>query len=398
MKLYEYQGKELLQRAGIPTPPGRVFADLKELDAAKDTLRYPVVIKAQVLVGGRGKAGGIQFANNWEEARKHAKNVLGMTIKGLKVQKILVVEKIDFAKELYASVLIDRASRRPLFLVSSEGGVEIESVADEKIFRKTVDPIAGFSPFVARTLTEKMGLAPDVKKQVESILGKLYKAFREMDCELLEINPLAVTSKGEVLAGDAKAILNDGAMFRHKDIEDVEEEYTPLEQEARAANIAFIQLEGNIGVIANGAGLTMATLDALNEFGGNAGVFLDLGGTDDPEQVAKAFRLMQKARPKVMLLNMFGGITKCDTVARGIMDVLHKEPVGFPIVTRIKGTNAKEANEIFKDAGFTTAHTLQEAADKAAALASGKAAPNGAAKNGAERPAKALVAKKGGKA
>lgn len=362
MKLYEYQGKEILSKFGIPTPPGQVVSSVQEFDALAPKLKFPVVIKAQVLVGGRGKAGGIQFANNIQEGREWTKKILGMDIKGLKVNKVLVVEKIDFAKELYCSVLIDRSSRQVLCMASAEGGVEIESVADDKIHKVLVNPITELQPFHARRIVSGMKLESAIGKQVESILVKLYKAFKEMDCELLEINPLAITPQGQVVAGDAKAIINDGAMFRHKDLEMVEEEYTPLEQEAQAQNIAFIQLPGKIGVIANGAGLTMATLDALNEYGGAAGVFLDLGGTDNPEQVTRAFQLMKKAKPSVMLLNMFGGITKCDTVARGIMNVLEKEPVDFPIVTRIKGTNAKEANEIFKDAGFKTAQTLQEAA------------------------------------
>jgi succinyl-CoA synthetase beta subunit len=362
LKLYEYQGKELLSKYGIPTPAGRVVSSVQELDSLKSSLKFPVVIKAQVLVGGRGKAGGIQFANDLAEAKKWTQKILGMDIKGLKVNKVLVVEKIEFAKELYCSILIDRATRQMLCMASAEGGVEIESVANEKIHKVTVNPVSGFSDFHARKVVGRMGLSPEIGKQVQSVLKKLYKAFREMDCELLEINPLAITPQGQVVAGDAKAIINDGALFRHKDLEVVEEEYTPLEREARAQNIAFIQLPGRIGVIANGAGLTMATLDALNEYGGQAGVFLDLGGTDNPEQVTRAFRLMKKADPSVMLLNMFGGITKCDTVARGIMEVLNKEGVDFPIVTRIKGTNAKEANEIFKDAGFKTANTLQEAA------------------------------------
>ena len=362
MKLYEFQGKDLLSKYGIPTPAGRVYSSLQELTAAKSTLKYPMVIKAQVLVGGRGKAGGIQFANNFDEAKKWTEKILGMEIKGLKVNKVLGVEKIEFAKELYAAILIDRATRQHLCMVSAEGGIEIESLPDDKIHKITINPIVGLQPYHARRLVSKMALSPEIGKQVQSILVKLYKAYREMDCELLEINPLAITPQGHVVAGDAKAIINDGALFRHKDLEVVEEDYTPLEREARAQNIAFIQLPGRIGVIANGAGLTMATLDALNEYGGAAGVFLDLGGTDNPEQVTRAFQLMKKAKPSVMLLNMFGGITKCDTVARGIMDVLNKEGVDFPIVTRIKGTNAKEANEIFKDAGFKTANTLQEAA------------------------------------
>lgn len=386
MKLYEYQGREILASAGIPTPPGHVVSSLAELDRLRSTLKYPVVIKAQVLAGGRGKAGGIQFGANWEEARTHTERVLAMQIQGLPVRKALIVEKLEFGSELYASVLIDRSSRACLFLVSAEGGVDIESVADSKIQRKTVNPLAGVSPFVTRELTEPLGLGPDVRTQVEGILVRLYRAFRQWDCELLEINPLAVTTDGRVVAGDAKAIVNDGALFRHPDLEVVEEDYTPLEREARAQKIAFIQLEGRIGVIANGAGLTMATLDALNEFGGRAGVFLDLGGTDNPEQVTRAFRLMRKARPSVVLLNLFGGITKCDTVARGIKDVLDRDGVDFPIVTRIKGTNADLANEILRDAGLHTTRTLEEAAQRAIALERSAAPP-------AARP---TVAAKGG--
>lgn len=373
MKLYEYQGKEILSRFGIPTPSGKVVSSVAEFEAVAPTLKFPVVIKAQVLVGGRGKAGGIQFAHDAAEAREWTRKILGMQIKGLKVHKVLVVEKIDFAKELYVSILIDRSSRQLLCMASAEGGVDIESVADDKIHRTTINPLMGLEPFHARRVVGRLGLPSDVAKQVQSILAKLYRAFREMDCELLEINPLAVTPQGRVVAGDAKAIINDGALFRHNELEVVEEEYTELEREARAQSIAFIQLPGRIGVIANGAGLTMATLDALNEYGGEAGVFLDLGGTDNADQVTRAFRLMKKARPSVMLLNLFGGITKCDTVARGIMAVVEKEGVEFPIVTRIKGTNAKEANEIFRDAGFRTAQTLQEAARVAVEVERGPA-------------------------
>lgn len=364
MKLYEYQGKELLAKAGIPTPKGTVVSSLEELEARKTTLRYPIVVKAQVLVGGRGKAGGIQFAANWEEARAWAHKILGMRIQGLPVKKVLLVEKLEFSQELYASVMIDRESRESLFLVSASGGVDIESVPDAKIARKRVNPLSGVGAFATRELTQGLGLAPEVRKLVESILARLYRAFRDNDCELLEINPLAVTADGRVVAGDAKAIINDGALFRHPEFGIVEEDSTPLEQEARAQNIAFIQLPGRIGVIANGAGLTMATLDALNEFRGQAGVFLDLGGTDDPAQVTRAFRLMKKAKPSVVLLNLFGGITKCDTVAKGIKDVIDQEGIGFPIVSRVKGTNAKEADEILRAAGVHTATSLEDAAKK----------------------------------
>jgi succinyl-CoA synthetase beta subunit len=368
VKLYEYQGREILSRAGIPTPSGVVVSSLKELEARKDAITYPAVIKAQVLVGGRGKAGGVKFAENWNECRQVTEAMLGMQIKGLTVDRVMIAQKLDFAKELYVSVLIDRSSRQSLVIASAEGGVEIESVPDERIFKRVVNPLVGMPGYVLRDLGARMGLNPAQTKQFQAIVKNLYKAYRENDCELLEINPLAITGDGNLVAGDAKAILNDGALYRHPEIESVEEEYTPLEQEARKQNIAFVQLEGRIGVIANGAGLTMATLDALNEFGGKAGVFLDLGGTDNPEQVQRAFQLMKKAQPSVVLINLFGGITKCDTVAKGIKQVLDAEGKFAPIITRIKGTNAKEAKEILKDAGLETADTLQEAAEKTVAL------------------------------
>lgn len=374
MKLYEYQGRDLLAKFGVRVPSGRVVATLQELESIKSFLTYPLVAKAQVLVGGRGKAGGIQFANNWEEARQWTVKILAMEIKGLKVHKVLLVEKLDFAKELYLSLVIDRSSRQILCMASAEGGVEIESVPDDKVHRVLINPLVGLQPSHARQLAARLGLAPEVAKQFQSMLPKLYRAFRESDAELLEINPLAVTKPGPLVAADAKVIINDPALFRHGDLEVVEEEYTALEREARANNIAFVQLPGRIGVIANGAGLTMATLDALQEFGGRAGVFLDLGGTDSPEQVTRAFRLMRKAHPTVMLLNLFGGITKCDTVASGIKQVLDQEGIAFPIVTRIKGTNAKEANEILRSAGVRTANTLQEAAKLAVEVEQGGSA------------------------
>lgn len=362
MKLYEFQGRELFARHGIPTPSGAVVRSAEEIDGLAGRLRFPIVVKAQVLSGGRGRAGGIQFATTAEEAKAHASKILAMTIGGQPVRKLFLVEKLDFAQELYASVLLDRSSRMPLVMVSARGGMEIESVPDGEIFRKTVHPLAGFQPYHSRDLTRKLGLAPDVRKQVQEALARLYLAFRASDAELCEINPLAVTRDGRVVAADAKVVIDDGALFRHPELQQHDEELTPLEREARDAGIAFVQLDGRIGVIANGAGLTMATLDALNEYGGKAGVFLDLGGTDDPDQVARAIRLMKRAQPSIMLLNLFGGITKTDTVAAGLKAVLDSEGVDFPIVARIKGTNEQRAKEILKDAGLRTANTLQDAA------------------------------------
>ncbi|MEA3201680.1 MAG: succinyl-CoA synthetase beta subunit [Thermoplasmata archaeon] len=362
MKLYEYQGRQVFERFGIPTPSGVVVSSMADLEKVRGQLKYPLVIKAQVLVGGRGKAGGIQFANSWDEAVAKTRQVLGMDIKGLTVEKVFLVEKLDFAKEIYASVSLDRATRSMLILFSEEGGVEIESVPDEKIKRVHVHPVTGFQPYHARALFQGSKLTGDVQKQVSAILGKLVAAFRGMDAELLEINPLAVTPQGKVLAADAKVILDDDAAWRHTDFEEPKEDKTPLEWEAEEKGIAFIQLEGKIGIIANGAGLTMATLDAIKHYGGEPGIFLDLGGTDNPEKVRECVLLMKKAEPTVMMLNLFGGITKSDTVAKGLKMVLDQEKIPFPIVTRIKGVNEEEARAILKEAGLYTTNTLQEAA------------------------------------
>jgi succinyl-CoA synthetase beta subunit len=362
VKLYEYQGRQVFERFGVPTPSGVVVSSMEELAKVKDQLKYPLVIKAQVLVGGRGKAGGIQFADDWEQAQAKTRQVLGMDIKGLTVEKVFLVEKLDFARELYLSVLLDRSTRTPMVLFSEEGGVEIEAVADEKIKRVHVHPFTGWQAYHTRKLLQGTSLRPDVQKQVAAIATKLVKAFHEMDAELLEINPLAITPEGRVLAADAKVILDEDAAFRHADFEAPDEEKTPLEREAEEKGIAFIQLEGRIGIIANGAGLTMATLDAIKHYGGEPGIFLDLGGTDNPEKVRECVLLMRKASPTVMMLNLFGGITKSDTVAKGLKMVLDTEKVEFPIVTRIKGVNEEEARAILKEAGLYTTNTLQEAA------------------------------------
>ena len=362
MKLYEYQGRQVFERLGIPTPKGVVVSSMDELEKVKDQLVYPLVVKAQVLVGGRGKAGGIQFADDWEQAKAKTRQVLGMDIKGLTVEKVFLVQKLEFAKELYCSVLLDRSTRTPMVLYSEEGGVEIEAVADEKIKRVHVSHITGWQPYHAKKVFAGSTLKPDVQKQVNAIISKLVAGFHSMDAELLEINPMAITPEGKVYAADAKVILDADADWRHPEFPAAEEELTPLEREAAEKGIAFIQLEGRIGIIANGAGLTMATLDAIKHYGGEPGIFLDLGGTDDPEKVRTCVQLMKKAQPTVMLLNLFGGITKSDTVAKGLKMVLDSDKIEFPIVTRIKGVNEEEARAILKEAGLYTTNTLQEAA------------------------------------
>jgi succinyl-CoA synthetase beta subunit len=297
---------------------------------------------------------------------------MGIDIRGYKVGKVLAEEMADIKKELYMSISLDRSKRMPLIMASTSGGMDIESVPDDEIFKEWVNPLIGIQSFNIRSIVSKLDLEKEEAKQVSIVLSKIYKLFREYDCELVEINPLIISKEDEAIALDSKIIINDDAIFRHKDIEPELVELTPLEKDAKEKGIAFVQLGGNIGVIANGAGLTMATLDALTNFKGEGGVFLDLGGTDDPEKVKQAFELMKKAKPKVIFLNLFGGITKCDTVATGVKAVITKEGIDCPVITRIKGMNEDAAKEILKDAGLITATTLQDAAQRSSDLAGGK--------------------------
>jgi succinyl-CoA synthetase beta subunit len=332
-------------------------------------LNFPFVLKAQVPIGGRGKAGGIKSAENINEAKDNFSKIMGMDIKGYTVRKVLAEEKVGIKKELYLSITLDRSKRMPLIMASASGGMDIESVPDNEIFKEWVNPLIGIQSFHIRGIVSKLGLEKEEGKEVAKVISKIYKLFREYDCELVEINPLIIKKDGGVMALDSKVNINDDAMYRHTDIEPEVVELTPLEKDAKEKGIAFIQLEGNIGVIANGAGLTMATLDALTHYSGKGGVFLDLGGTDDPEKVKQAFQLMKKAKPKVIFLNLFGGITRCDSVAIGVKAVITKEGIDCPVITRIKGCNEDQAKDILKDAGLITGTTLQDAAQKSSDLA-----------------------------
>jgi len=334
-------------------------------------LKFPFVLKAQVPIGGRGKAGGIKSAENLNDAKEKFSQIMGMDIKGFTVKKVLAEEKVDIKKELYLSITLDRTKRMPLIMISGAGGMDIESVPDEEIFKEWVNPLIGIQSFNIRNIVSNLKLEKDEGKGIAKAISKIYKMFREYDCELVEINPLIIRSNGSAMALDSKVVINDDAMYRHPDIVPEHVELTPLEKDAKEKGIAFIQLDGNIGVIANGAGLTMATLDALTHFKGEGGVFLDLGGTDDPEKVKQAFELMKKAKPKVIFLNLFGGITKCDTVAKGVKAVITKEGIDCPVITRIKGMNEDAAKDILKDAGLITATTLQDAAERSSKMAGG---------------------------
>lgn len=367
MKLTEAKSRDLLSKHGIPVPRGKEVGsplDITEVPA-------PVVIKAQVPVGGRGKAGGIKFAGHLEEARARAAEILGMKIGGYSVRSVLVAEKIDIVRELYLGITVDREAGMPLIMASAQGGMEIEGVPEEKIFKDHINPLIGLQGYQLKNMVQLLGLDKALGQQVSDIARKLFTAVKEEDAELIEINPLAVTTSGQLIAGDAKAVIDDDSLYRHPEYKDVEQDLTPLEKEARDKGISFVQLEGSIGVIANGAGLTMATLDALALMGGKGGTFLDLGGTDDPEKVKQAFRILKKAKPKVILMNIFGGITRCDTVAQGVHEVVKAEGAGAPVVARIKGWYEEKAREILKDAGLITASTMEEAARVATELSGG---------------------------
>jgi succinyl-CoA synthetase beta subunit len=367
MKLFEYKGKELFKKYEITIPNGKLVNSEKDLSS----LQYPFVLKAQVPIGGRGKAGGIKSATNLKDAEQKFSQIMGMDIKGFSVKKVYAEEKVDIKKEFYLSITLDRTKRMPLLMISAEGGMDIESVADDKIYKEWINPLIGIQPFNIRNITSRLRLERNEVKEISFVISKIFKLFREYDCELVEINPLIISSGGIAIALDSKVIINDDAIFRHQDVIPENVELTALEKDAKEKGIAFIQLEGNIGVIANGAGLTMATLDALTYYEGKGGVFLDLGGTDDPEKVMQAFELMKKAKPKVIFLNLFGGITKCDTVAKGVKAVIAKEGIDCPVITRIKGMNEDAAKEILKDAGLITASTLQDAAERSSDMAGG---------------------------
>ncbi|MGI0149720.1 MAG: succinate--CoA ligase subunit beta, partial [Thermoplasmata archaeon] len=306
MKFYEYKAKQIFARYGIPVPRGIVTSRPEEI--ADPPL--PCMVKAQVLVGGRGKAGGIRPAESLEEARTVAGQLLGMDIHGYRVKQVYLEERLEIAKELYLSLTIDRSAREPLLMATAMGGVEVEAVPREQLYMEHIPAMVGIQPYVLRSMRSKLELSNEIGEQVASIARSAYELFRKEDAELVEINPLVVTTDGRMIAGDAKLVVDDNAEYRHPEYASLDQDRTPLEQEAHDKGIAFVQLDGDIGVIANGAGLTMATLDVLNLKGGKGGAFLDLGGTDDPEKVKQAFEILIKARPAVILVNIFGGITK----------------------------------------------------------------------------------------
>ncbi|MDX1534309.1 MAG: ADP-forming succinate--CoA ligase subunit beta [Thermoplasmata archaeon] len=359
VKFPEYRAKQVFRKYGIPIPEGVVVLAVE--DVVDPPL--PAVVKAQVLAGGRMKAGGIRFAESLEEVREAVEAILDLEIGGYPVQGVLLEERLPVQQELYLSLTIDRSARAPLLMASTEGGIDIEGVPEEKIFRVHIPPLLGMQRYVLRRLQRALGFEGKQGQALADVASALFRLFEREDAELVEINPLVLTSEGSLVAGDAKLVLEDNALFRHPEYADVEQDFTTLEKEARERGIAFVQLDGDIGVIANGAGLTMATMDVLHLHGGQPGVFLDLGGTDDAETVKEAFLLMLKARPSVIFLNIFGGITKSDTVAEGVRDAMEEAKTDIPVVARIRGINEERARELLREAGMKAHLDLDRAAE-----------------------------------
>ncbi len=373
MKLHEYQSKQIFSRYGIPIPKGRVAATATEARQIAEELGGRVVIKSQVLVGGRGKAGGIRVAKSTKEAEEFATQILGMEIKGLPVRKVLVDEAANIDQEIYLGITNDRTARRPVIMASSAGGVEIEEVArtsPEKIIKIHIDPLLGLRDFQARDIAIGIDLPKEYWRQFNEICRGLWRTFIECDATLAEINPLVILKEKQLMALDGKMLVDDNALFRHTDLaemRDVDEE-AAAETEARKYGLTFIKLDGQIGCMVNGAGLAMATMDIVKLFGGEPANFLDIGGGAGAEKVAAALRIILSDRNvKAILFNVFGGITRCDEVAKGILTALKEVKPNIPMVVRLVGTNAEEGRKLLADAKMITAESLVDAAQKAVA-------------------------------
>ncbi|MBI9069777.1 MAG: ADP-forming succinate--CoA ligase subunit beta [Salinivirgaceae bacterium] len=371
MKIHEYQAKEIFAEYQIPVQTFFVCKTVDEVVNAFDKFGGPVVVKAQVLVGGRGKAGGIKFCDSKEKAIEAATSIIGMDIKGLTVETVIVCSAVDIADEIYVGLITDRNTKSVLLMVSAEGGVEIEEVAKtnpEKIIKIPIDPQIGLLPHQARNVFFKVMKNGNHVRQAADILVKLYKVFIEKDCSLAEINPLVIDKNDKVIALDAKVNFDDNAMFRHPDYEALAD-YTDdekLEVEANERGLSYVKLDGEIGCMVNGAGLAMATMDMINLYGGTPANFLDIGGSSNPQKVIHAMEyLMNDKNVKAVLINIFGGITRCDDVARGLLEAFKQMDVKMPVVIRLSGTNAKEGKELLKNSKeLITADTMAEAAKK----------------------------------
>jgi succinyl-CoA synthetase beta subunit len=358
MDLLEYQGKQLFSKHGVPVPDGRPAASVEEAVAAGEELGYPVVVKAQVLIGGRGKAGGVKLASDRDELEQHAGAILGMDIRGFTVHELYIEKASEIDEEYYAAILLDRTAKQPMAMLSRRGGMDIEAVADEDpaaIAIVHVDPLLGFRDFYGRRLAFEAQIADDVVAPIGAMLGRLYETFVGEDALLVEVNPLLITKQREVLALDSKVTIDGNALFRHEDIAEFRDPSAedPQEQMARERGLTYVKLDGNIGILGNGAGLVMSTLDVVAQAGGKPANFLDAGGGSKAEAIVDAVEVIL-SNPKVtaVLFNIFGGITRCDEVARGLVAAFGQIDVKVPFVVRLDGTNDEEGRQILADANL----------------------------------------------
>jgi succinyl-CoA synthetase beta subunit len=388
LKIHEYQGKEILRKFGVPTPSGYPARSVEEaVEAAKKLGGSVWVVKAQIHAGGRGKGGGVKVAKSPEEVRKLASSILGMQLKthqtgpeGQKVRRLLIEEGADIAKELYVGMVVDRGTQRVALMASSEGGMDIEEVAaktPEKIHKVFVDPVAGLADGEARAVAKRIGIPDAALGQASELLRGLYKCFWDTDASLLEVNPLILAGDGRVVALDSKINFDDNALFRHPDLvalRDLDEE-DPLEIEASKYDLSYISLDGNIGCMVNGAGLAMATMDTIKLFGGSPANFLDVGGGATAEKVTAAFKIMlSNPKVKAILVNIFGGIMKCDTIASGVVAAARETRLSVPLVVRMKGTNEDLGKKILADSGLPiiSANNMAEAGERVVAAVKGR--------------------------
>ena len=391
MKIHEYQAKKIFANFGMPVQDGYVFENIEEAESTirrvqKDFNTEDVVVKAQIHAGGRGKGGGVKYSPNFDKAIQNAKNILGMNLvthqtgeKGQLVRKVYVTEAFDIAEEYYAAITLDRGKGMDVFMISSEGGVEIEKVAaktPEKIVKVWIDPLLGMKSFQARKLAYGLNLSGDAFKAAMKIFMQMYHAYQSIDATIVEVNPLILTTDGRIIVLDAKVNLDDNALFRHKDISDMRDfdEEDPMEVEARKFSLNYIKLDGNVGCMVNGAGLAMATMDIIKLAGGEPANFLDVGGTASAETVKNGFRIiLSDENVKAVLINIFGGIVRCDRVANGVVQAVKELGLKVPIVVRLEGTNAREAQDILAKSGvdIIPAIGMKDAAQKVVNVALG---------------------------
>ena len=380
MKLFEYEAKTMLAKYGIPTPQGGLATSTIQASEVAAKLKPPFAVKAQVLVAGRGKAGGILFANNVEEVAKAASKLLNMQIKGIQVRSIWVEEKIQIKRELYFGITTDRSEQSYVAVASGVGGMEIEEIAKktpDKVIKVPVNPELGLRPFQTREIARKIGYAGNQISELARILEKLYKVGMDNDAELIEMNPLVETNDGKFMAADARIIIDDNALFRHQELKkrllEGESELTPQELEAMKNDLAYVKLDGDVGVIGNGAGLVMATLDTIQYYGGKPANFLDVGGGAPSEKIALSLKIvLSDPKVKALFINILGGITRCDEVAKGILEAKEKVGVTKPMVIRLVGTNEEEGKKILTEAGIHVLESMDEAAQRVVEITNGK--------------------------